>query len=120
MKKTTATKSLAELVADFVRDSNPIPDEDYSNVPMWHICEEYMDTAVKAHDNAKKAIKRKDLYAAYWNAMNAFGCYSAAYAASEAKDAASAYAQATAAYLGAVNDTRAEYADLTVFGEKRQ
>ena len=112
MKKTT----LAELV----KIATPITDDDYSNGPMGRIWEEYMVAATKAHNNAQKALRYGDSYSAYWNAMNAIGCYAAAYAALEADDTVSAHARATAAYVVAVRETQAENPALNVYGERHQ
>ena len=104
-------------LAEFVRDANPITDNDYSKEPMGRIWDEYMVTATKAHNNAQKALRCGDSYSAYWNAMNAIGCYAAAYAALEAEDYVSAHARATSTYLAAAKDSQTEYASLSVHGE---
>ena len=114
---TTCTKSKRTLT-EFVRDANPIPDDDHSKEPMGGIWDEYMGAATNAHNNAQKAMIYGDSYSAYWNAMNAIGCYAAAYAALEAGDAVSAHAQATAAYFVAVRETQANCTDLSVYGER--
>ena len=113
------TKSQMTL-AEFVRDASPIPNDDYSKEPMGHIWDEYMTTAAKVYSNARDALRYGDSYSAYWNAMNAIGCYAAAYAALEAEDYVSAHAQATAAYFTAVRETQAENPALSVYGEQRQ
>ena len=110
------TKSKMTL-AEFVRDASPIPDGDYSKEPMGRIWDEYMVTATKAHNNAQKAPHCGDSYSAYWNAMNAIGCYAAAYAVLEAEDTVSAHARATAAYVVAVRETQAENPALSAYGE---
>ena len=112
MKKTT----LAELV----KIATPITDDDYSNGPMGRIWEEYMVAATKAHNNARKAIRDKDFYAAYWNSLHAIGCYAAAHGAWDACDTVTAYAQATNAYFAAMKGTQAEYADLSDYSEQHQ
>ena len=113
------TKSKMTL-AEFVRDASPIPDGDYSKEPMGHIWDEYMITATKVYSNARDALRYGDSYSAYWNAMNAIGCYAAAYAALEAEDYVSAHARATAAYLVAIRETQAENTALNIYGEHRQ
>ena len=112
------TKSMT--LAEFVRDASPIPDGDYSKEPMGQVWDEYMTTATKVYSNACDALRYGDSYSAYWNAMNAIGCYAAAYAALEAEDYVSAHARATAAYMAAVKDSQAEYAVLSVYSERHQ
>ena len=97
---------------EFIKHADPIVDENFERNPMFPLWEKYMDDATVAYNHARKALKQGDYRSAYWNALNAIGCYAAAHAAVEKNDKITATAHATHTYLGAIAGARMEQPHL--------
>jgi len=109
LKKSIA---LRKQLKEFVDSANPISDDDYKKHRCYHIWEDYMLSATKAHDRAKQAFKRQDNWTAYWNALHAMAAYAAAFAVLDHDDEQTAYADVICAYHESMTDFREEASEL--------
>ena len=111
--------ALRKQLKEFIDSANPIPDDDYKKHRFYHIWDDYMVSATKAHDRAKQASKRQDNWAAYWNALHAMAAYAAAFAVLDHDDEQTAYADAIRAYHESMTDFRVEVSELDEAFAKR-
>jgi len=117
LKKSIA---LRKQLKEFIDNANPISENgDYEKYRCYHIWDDYMVSATKAHNRAKQAFKQQDDWAAYWNALHAMAAYAAAFAVIDHDDEQIAYADAIRAYHESMTDFRVEVSELDNVFAKR-
>ncbi len=97
---------------EFVRKASPIPDDNIEQEAQPEKWEKYMQEANEAHDNALIMLGRQLYHAAYWNALDAIGCYAAAHAAYQDDSQMLANSKETRAYLAAIAGAKSEQPHL--------
>lgn len=99
-------------IEEFVKNANPVPDDVFAEEFLPDQWERYMNDARAAYANALIAMRHGMLHAAYWNALDAIGCYAAAHVAHRDDSDVLANSKATHAYLAAIAGAKSEQPHL--------